>query len=175
MADIIELILADHRRIRRLLDAVEDAAYYSRQPGVSCLPAVWRRLAELLGQHAEAKQEIFYPALCWHGIGDAAEAEEAAADLLDIQEAIADGELGFIDSGRWWRASAAATRLTREYIAREEHGLLAALSRAASSQLREQLGRQWAAFIIARMRDAWAEGADSTPMLGSGPKVSARI
>lgn len=175
MADIVELILADHRRIRRLLNAVEDAARYSRQPGVSCLPAVWRRLAELLGQHAEATHEIFYPALCWHGAGNAAEAEEAAADLADIQEAIREGELGPIASARWWRAAAAAARLTREHIAREERGLLPALVQTATPQLREQVGRQWTAFIIARMRDAGAEGADGTPTVGSGPRVSARI
>ena len=64
MADIIEVILADHKRIRRMLGALDDAARYGEDPCAGWMLApVWCRLAGLLELHAEAEEEICYLAL----------------------------------------------------------------------------------------------------------------
>jgi hypothetical protein len=68
MADIIEVILADHKRIRRMLGALEDAASYGEDPCAGWMLApVWCRLADLLELHAEAEEEICYLALFGQG------------------------------------------------------------------------------------------------------------
>jgi Hemerythrin HHE cation binding domain len=68
MADIIEVILADHKRIRRMLGALDDAASYGEDPCAGWMLApVWCRLADLLELHAEAEEEICYLALFGQG------------------------------------------------------------------------------------------------------------
>jgi hypothetical protein len=68
MADIIEVMLADHKRIRRMLGALDDAARYGEDPCAGWMLApVWRRLADLLELHAEAEEEICYLVLFGQG------------------------------------------------------------------------------------------------------------
>jgi hypothetical protein len=68
MANIIEVILADHKRIRRPLRALDDAAHYGEDPYAGWMLApVWCRLADLLELHAEAEEEIGYLALFGQG------------------------------------------------------------------------------------------------------------
>jgi hypothetical protein len=67
MADIIEVILADHNE-RRVLGALDNAASYGEDPCAGwMLAAVWCRLADLLELHAEAEEEICYLALFGQG------------------------------------------------------------------------------------------------------------
>ena len=68
MADIVEVILADHKRIRRMLGALDDAASYGEDPCAGWMLApVWCWLADLLELHAEAEEEICYLALSGQG------------------------------------------------------------------------------------------------------------
>lgn len=63
-ADIIELILADHRRIRRLCHALDNTARYDGSPRPdSMLSHVWQRLADLLVAHTQAEEETCYLSL----------------------------------------------------------------------------------------------------------------
>lgn len=55
MADIIELVLADHDRIRRLMGALDNAARYGELGGANWVVAqAWQRLAGLLDVHTAA-------------------------------------------------------------------------------------------------------------------------
>ena len=68
MADIIEVILADDKRIRRLLRALDDSARYGEDSYAGWMLApVWCRLADLLELRAEAGEEICYLALFGQG------------------------------------------------------------------------------------------------------------
>ena len=68
MTDIIEVILADHKRIRRMLGALDDAASYGEDPCAGWMLApVWCRLADLFELHAAAGEEICYLALFGQG------------------------------------------------------------------------------------------------------------
>ena len=100
MADIIEVILADHKRMRRMQDAIAD--------------------------HDDFRQEV----------------REAG--------------LHAADSALWWRAVASALWASSDHAAREQRAALAAFGRAAPA-LRNELCRQWAAFISAHTRDATPE------------------
>lgn len=160
--DIIEVILADHRRIQRLLAALRDTARYGGGPEAACsLGQVWHRLAELLAHHAEAEQEIWYPALFGQGRERDAELDAAIADHDDIREALREAVLHPVGSACWWRAAAAANQLTTGHLACEERGLLTDFTRQATPELRRELGRQWTVFTTARRRDTRAGGADT--------------
>jgi Hemerythrin HHE cation binding domain len=64
MADIIELILADHARIRRLLAEIETIlAPTDGTDWRAELPGRWEMLAALLEVHADAAEEIGFPVL----------------------------------------------------------------------------------------------------------------
>jgi len=66
-ADIIELILADHRRIRRLCDALYDPARYDGGPRPDwMLGPMWQRLADLLVAHTQAEEETLLSAPVRH-------------------------------------------------------------------------------------------------------------
>jgi hypothetical protein len=62
VGDIVKLILADHTRIRRLLDALDDPAG-QRAPGGarSRPPLAWRKLDTLLGLHLQAEEIFIHP------------------------------------------------------------------------------------------------------------------
>ena len=161
MADIIELILADHERIRRLLRALDDAARYGGDTGADwVLALVWRRLAGLLELHAEVEEEICYLALFGPGQDAAAQMQDAIADHDDIREAVREARLHAVGSAAWWRAATAALRASSDHMTHEERGALAAFGRRATPALRNELGRHWAAFIAARIRDAAPERAN---------------
>lgn len=169
MADIIELILADHRRIRMLLGALGGAARNGEDPGATCmLTPVWDRLAGLLELHAEAEEEICYLAMFGPGPDAAARMQDAIADHDDIREAVAEARLHPPGSAAWWRAVTAARRASSDHIAREERGALAAFGRRATPALRDELGRQWAPFIAARTLDAIPDGRGRPRRAGAG-------
>lgn len=158
MADVVELILADHDRIRRLLSALDDTARPSEDTvGNWPLDPVWRRLAGLTELHAEAEEEICHLAMFGQSQGAAEQRHEGVADHDDMREAIAEARLHPGGSALWWLAVSAARRGITRHIAREERGMLAAFGARATAQLRDQLARQWIVFIGARTRDAIPE------------------
>lgn len=160
--DIAELIMADHRRIRRLREALEDAVRCSGGSGPDWVLAhSWQRLAGLLEAHARAEEEVCYLPMFGCGPHAAQQWREAIADHDDIREAVSEASLQPVGSALWWRAVRGALATTAGHLDREECGVLASgLPRLTMSQRRE-LGRQWCAFIAASAQDAVPEaGSD---------------
>lgn len=179
MTDIVELVLADHRRIRQLREALGDAARYSAGPGPDRGPAEgWARLAGLIEAHISAEQEI-----CWlpmSGAGPRAREQVAAAITVarDIRVAIGEARLRPDGSPGWWRAVNDAVSGCAALLGCEEDGILADFARCAGRPLRDRLGRQWLAFAAARRRDEAASGPDvpvcqicGRPLPGNHPHV----
>jgi hypothetical protein len=159
MTDVVELIVAEHRRICRLFAALDHAA--SHPPRLHPYPAgpVWARLAELLLLHADAEEEIcFLPmfALAEHG---SEQMHEAIADLDDIREAVAEAALHCPGSPAWQAAVLSAGCAAEQHCAAIEHGALPALRCGLTRQQRAQLARQWAGFTAARIDDAMIRAA----------------
>lgn len=159
MTDVIDLIMEDHARIQRLFAALYSSARYraqlagagERRTGHRMLSETWARLSLLLELHIDAEEEICYPAACAPRRRDAA-IEASFDDHRDIREVLAEARLRETDSLPWWRAVAAAhTASSRHFRAEEEHVL--PVFRRSKPGLREILGRQWAAFTRARLRD----------------------
>jgi hypothetical protein len=152
--DIIELVMADHRRIRRLGGALQDAA---RANG-TCRPDwmlahVWQRFAGLLAAHFRAEEEICYLPMFGPGPQAAGQRREAVADHDDIREAV--GEAGFqrVGSALWWRPVRYALAASAAHLDREEDGVLAGCLPRLTMNDRQALGRQWSVFTAAWAQD----------------------
>jgi hypothetical protein len=153
MPDVIDLILADHRRIQRLQAGLRTAARLcGREPGW-VLPRTWDGLAEVIETHIAAEEEICWPAVCAAWPPGLAHLREVTADGEDIHEAIAEAALQSPGSPGWWRAVNDALRVCSSHLDRDQCGLLADLAGRAGPALRDRLGRQWLAFLSARRSD----------------------
>jgi hypothetical protein len=105
-ADIIELILADHRRIGRLCRALYDTARYDGSPRPDwTLGQVWQRLADLLVAHTRAEEEICYLPLFGTGAQAAERMRDSIADHDDIRGIIGEAAVQTVGSAPWWRGS----------------------------------------------------------------------
>ena len=156
-ADIIELVMADHRRIRRLSAALEDMARWGND-SVWMLSHSWLRLASLLEVHTRAEEEICYlPATRGHP-DRTGHLRVAVADHGDLREAIAEASLCQPGSASWWRAVRVILDSHAGHFDREERGLLAGGVAGLSACHRRELGRQWCAFVAAWRNDAALPG-----------------
>jgi hypothetical protein len=160
-ADVIELIMADHRRIRRLREALDDAVRCGRDTGSGWMLAhVWERLTGLLDAHARAEEEICYLPMFGSGPDAADRRQRAVADHDDIRGAVREAALQPAGSALWWGAARAVLAVIAEHLDREERDMLNGwLPRLAMSQRRE-FGRQWLAFMAVWRLDA-VSGAHS--------------
>lgn len=146
--DITQLILDDHHEQRRLfaiLDQIEDADTQS-------LRVVWGRLAAFLEVHAEAEEQLFYPALLKRGEGAggkpsaAAETKDAIKDHNEIRDAVAEVEKHRPGSAGWRKAVADANEANGDHMAEEEREGLTDFRRNVPLDLRHELAVQFAAF-----------------------------
>ncbi|MGI8449767.1 MAG: hemerythrin domain-containing protein [Streptosporangiaceae bacterium] len=151
--DIIELLLAEHGRLRRLMDAFDNAARHCQTFGVTWLGSVWERVAEFIEFHIEAEEEICYLAVFRTAQGGLEQMDDAIADHDDIREALLEARLHAVTTQVWWQAVTAALRTCRDQLARYERGPLAEFGLQADPVLRNVLGYQWTSFTTARARD----------------------
>src|ERR1700749_4726707 len=112
--DITQLILDDHHEQRRLFAILEQID--RSETGV--LSAIWDRLAAFLELHAEAEEEIFYPALLQVGLaaqrkaGVEDETLDAIKDHNEIRDAVAEVARHQVGTDDWFTAVAGANEAT---------------------------------------------------------------
>jgi hypothetical protein len=153
-ADVIDLIMADHRRIRRLREALDDALPGANGSGPLWVPGhVWHRLTGLLIAHFRAEEEICYLPMFGSELGATGRRHEAVADHDDIREAIGEASLQPLGSVLWWRAVRGALAVGVDHLDREERGVLADCPHRLTPSQRVALGQQWSAFTAACVRD----------------------
>jgi hypothetical protein len=105
----------------------------------------WEMLAALLEMHADAAEEIGFPAL--FGRAATAARDNARATHDDLREAVREARLHPAGSRAWRLAVLAARAAAIEHIDDLESGALARFRRDASIPVREGLARQWLAFV----------------------------
>jgi len=146
--DITQLILDDHAEQRRLFAMVEQVD----RADTASLAAIWQRLAAFLEVHAEAEEEIFYPALLRLGKGAPGadepdeETDDAIRDHNDIRDAIArvgDHEVG---TDAWYEAVAAVNKANGDHMAEEEREGLTDFRMHTDLQTRHDLAVRFAGF-----------------------------
>lgn len=179
--------MADHRKIRRLREVLDDAARHGAASSSDWILAhIWDRLAELLEGHTWAEEEICYLPMSGSSLHPEERRRDAVADHEDIREAIVETKLQPIGSALWWRSARAVLAVSVSHLDREENDMLAGWLPGLTMARRLELGHQWLAFIAARrLEDAEASGtnvrvrrpaavADATGLAGAGPGSHAR-
>jgi len=162
-ADVIELIMADHRRIRRLRAVLDDAVRCGGDSGSGWMLAhVWQRLAGLLEVHTRAEEEICYLLMFGSGPLAGRRRQAAAADHDDIRDAIGEAALQPAGSARWWGAVRAVLAISAGHLEREERDMLVGWQARLTMSRRRELGRQWLGFTAALRLDAAQHADDPT-------------
>ena len=148
--DITQLILDDHheqRRLFALLEQIDDS-------DTASLSALWGRLSAFLEVHAEAEEQVFYPALLHVGEGAGGkdtpedETEDAIADHNEIRDAVTAVAGHAVGSPGWHEAVAAANKANGDHMAEEEREGLTDFRRHADLQLRHDLAVAFATFEV---------------------------
>ncbi|MBF6191676.1 hemerythrin domain-containing protein [Nocardia beijingensis] len=146
--DITQLILDDHQEQRRLFAILEQID----RADTGALSAIWHRLAAFLELHAQAEEEIFYPALLQVGIaarragGVENETLDAIHDHNEIRDAIAEVARHQVGADAWYAAVAAANAANSDHMAEEEREGLTDFRRLAGLPRRHQLAVAFAAY-----------------------------
>jgi hypothetical protein len=146
--DITQLILDDHHEQRRLFALLEELDP-SDAEGLS---AIWQRLAAFLEVHAEAEEELFYPALLHLGKGVDAEhdpeeeTDDAIRDHNVIRDAVAEVARHDVGTDEWYAAVAAANKANGDHMAEEEREGLTDFRRHTSLPTRHELAVAFATF-----------------------------
>lgn len=142
MADIIELIYADHDWLRRNFFYLDDAKTDEE------LAAIWEPLALRLDTHAEAEETVFYPALLQKGdSGDPKdETEDAIDDHNAIRDAVREAGKHQVGSHEWFEAVGKARSENGEHLDEEEREALPDFIKSASLEMRHELAMKWHRF-----------------------------
>lgn len=145
--DITQLILEDHSEQRRLFAVLEQIPLGN----VAGLAQVWTRLASFLELHAQAEEELFYPALLTLTSGTPrqtleAETIDAIADHNEIRDAVAAAAREQVGSDGWFAAVNEANRANGDHMAEEEREGLTAFRRGTSLQLRHEIAVTFAIY-----------------------------
>jgi len=142
MADIIEIISADHDWLRRHFRYLDDARTEQE------LTAIWELLAARLETHAAAEEEVFYPALLQAGhAGDPTdETEDAITDHNAIRDAVREARAHPVGSPDWYEAVGRARKENGEHLDEEEREALPDFAKSASAELRHELAMRWLRF-----------------------------
>lgn len=153
-ADIIDLIVAGHRRIRRLGRILRDTGKASHATGNSAWVAgeVWARLAGLIDLHLGAEEEVCLPALHRVDPSGQEQRKDLVADHEDIRDAMQEASLQATGSVPWWLAAEDTVSACDEAFRREEQHILPALACHAGDAQRSRLARQWQAYMAAPLR-----------------------
>jgi hypothetical protein len=146
--DITQLILDDHHEQRRLFAILEQID----RSDTGVLSAIWDRLAAFLELHAEAEEQIFYPALLRVGVaanrkaGVEDETLDAISDHNEIRDAVAEVARHQVGTDEWFAAVTGANLANSDHMGEEEREGLTDFRRLASLTRRHQLAVAFAAF-----------------------------
>lgn len=163
MADIIDLIYADHDWFRRQFFRLDDAESNKD------LAAIWNALSTQLDIHAEAEEAVFYPALLKHGgrdhpsnpAGDPEdETDDAITDHNAIREAVRHSRLHKPGSDEWFTAVIDARRENGKHLDEEEREAMPDFIKSASLELRNELAMQWMRFHAERESTTGVDNRD---------------
>lgn len=146
--DVTELILDDHRELRRLFAILEEID----REDTEALAAVWNRLHAFLDTHAEAEERFLYPQLMQIGRGanDAPTAADATEDAIEDHNKIRDAAAAVgrhaVGTKEWFVAVGRANLANSHHMAEEERQGLTAFRRHASLDERQRLAVRFIAF-----------------------------
>ena len=144
--DVVELILADHRKFEELFRALRDRN--------SDRSAVLGELAALLVAHAEAEESKVYPALkrykevdndeVDHGAEEHAEGHQALLALMEVEDT---------SSEEWESKLEELVEALNHHVDEEERTILNDARQEVSDERRDELGRLFVEIRQSRLDD----------------------
>ena len=144
MADIIDLVYADHDWIRRQFFLLDNAKSDAE------LAAIWDALGDRLDVHAEAEEAVFYPALLKHG-GSEDRGNPEGDPKDETEDAITDhNAIRKPGTKEWFDAVFEARKENGEHLDEEEREAMPDFIKSASLELRHELAMQWLRFYAER-------------------------
>ena len=147
MADITELIAADHEWFRQQFARL-DALRLQAPVNNAALERVWRPLADKLDVHAYIEEKIFYPQLLKRGTDDPeGETLDAIGDHNDIRDGVRDADAAQVGTEQWWAAVGHTRSANDDHMGEEERDGLPDFRRNAPIGLRDALGRLYSDFM----------------------------
>ena len=152
--DIVDCILADHDRQRRMFASLEDA-----RGNPEALEKIFKHLKDFLEAHAACEEKYFYPTLLKKGEGavDSDSAEETTEDAIEDHNKIAAALEEVVkhkpDSKAWWDAVDKANCQNSEHMAEEERQGLTDFRRNVPLAQRVKLAIEFQAFEAAHPSD----------------------
>jgi hypothetical protein len=139
MADIVDLVYADHDWVRRQFFYLDYATTDEERA------VVWEALATRLDTHADAEETVFYPTLLKKGkAGDPEdETEDAIDDHNRIRGAIAEARLHRPGSKAWFEAVGAARTENGKHLDEEEREAIPDFIKSTDADTRRRLAMRW--------------------------------
>jgi hemerythrin superfamily protein len=129
--DAVELLIEQHRALERLLDAAAAAPLAAR--GDALAP-----LADELGKHLAAEEQVFYPAVRERPIEDVL--LESLEEHLSLKRLLSDLLALAPDAETWSAKLKVLDEQARHHHREEEEHLFPAVRRSWSEQERRELG-----------------------------------
>lgn len=145
--DIVDCILADHDRQRRMFAALDEA-----RDNPEALGKIFGHLKEFLEAHAEAEELYFYPHLLKKGKGalDSDSAEETTEDAIEdhneIAEAAEEAMKHKPGSELWWEFVDKCNCSNSAHLSEEERQGMTDFRRNVPLEQRVKLGIEYLAF-----------------------------
>lgn len=140
--DVVELILADHRKFEELLRSTRDVSADRR--------AALDELSDLLVAHAEAEEKEVYPSLRYKDAIEGEEAEHSKEEHAEGHEALLQVlEIGDPEAEEFGEAIEALTEELAHHMDEEERTVLNPARENVGEDKRRQLGL---AFMTERRR-----------------------
>jgi len=172
MADVVELIKAQHRELAKLLQQAEHA-----EPEETA--ALLRQVADLLLPHSQAEESFVYPAIGELDREEDDEVKDGAAEHHHIEgllrELLDEAPSGPGCDGKL----AAMIGELRHHVEEEEQDLLPVLSQQADDTRREALGARFAEVTGLRLPEDGAGrpggGAEDAGDAGGGAATKAEL
>ncbi|MEU4766910.1 hemerythrin domain-containing protein [Actinosynnema sp. NPDC023794] len=144
--DVVELILADHRKFEELFRALRDRN--------SDRSTVLGELAALLVAHAEAEESKVYPALKRYKEVDNAEVDHGAEEHAEGHQALlALMEVEDTSSEEWESKLEELVQALNHHVDEEERTILNDAREEVSDERRDELGRLFTEIRQSRLDD----------------------
>lgn len=158
MPDVIRLILDDHEIFR---SRFAELAKLRDDPKAAA--ALWKGLSAHLEVHASAEEEHFYPALLQSVEDSEDETKDAIKDHDEIRDGIRRAAAAEVGSDEWWAGIQDAREANDEHLAEEERDDIPDFLRAASVELRQELGAKFERFENEHPGARGLSGEDKDP------------
>ncbi len=156
--DITVLVVREHDAIRAQFEALDALT------GDDELEEAWTTLRELLEVHASAEEALLYPKLARSAEDEGAEeAEHAVREHNSIRDGVRAVDRHTPGSEPWRQALATARQVNEEHLREEEEDALPLFRSSTDRSRREQLGREWVAFLERHQHARGLSGEDADP------------